>query len=366
MKPYLRDGVDVYIEDLPKEDLCAIIFVFLSTRKRIQIHAKKIFLNALPLLDGNRTIQEISLEANIEIQDLEKFVHYLELKNVVTTQNWYETLDLEAGYKNLVQKQLFFMMDVLQSSDEVCDIQKKIKSTRVGIFGLGSTGSWVFVELLQMGFECFSLYDYKKICKDSITRHAFFSEIHVEKAKIDFYQSIAKKINPNATAVAKEISINTDTEIGDELKHLDIIINCADEPYVGYTSIFLSRYCVALKKILFVTGGFDAHLGCLGEMIIPHKTPCSDCYNTYFKKSLKDWKPVTHPVKNRIKGFGGLAPLSVFSASTATLAILRYFLNEKEFLESAGGRGEFKFDDYSIDSFEVKRDTNCGVCGDYR
>lgn len=366
MKPYLRDGVDVYIEDLPDNGLCTIFFVFLSTRKRIQVSAKSDFLKILPLLDGENTISDVSCITNIPLKDIEKFVHYLESQNIVTTKDWYQEIDLLDNYKKLVEKQLYFLMDMLHSPVEVCEVQKRIQSTNVGIFGLGSTGSWVLVELLQMGFENFRLYDFKELKKDSVSRHAIFSEKHVGELKADFYGNLAKRINPGADLVTKKFSISTDSKITDELSDLDIIINCADEPYVGYTSIALSRYCVAHGKVLYVAGGFDAHLGCLGEMIVPQKTPCSDCYNHFFKESLKDWKPVAHPVKNREKGFGGLAPLSVFSASTAALSILRYFLNEDQFLDSAGGRGEFKFDDYSIDSFEVRRDSNCGVCGDIR
>src|SRR6056297_916945 len=101
MKPYLRDGVDVYIEDVPEKDLCIIVFVFLSTRKRIQINAKKIFLEAFPLLDGERTILEVSCETGIQVPELEKFVHYLEEKNIVTNKDWFEKIDLKSCYKQL-------------------------------------------------------------------------------------------------------------------------------------------------------------------------------------------------------------------------------------------------------------------------
>jgi hypothetical protein len=46
-----------------------------------------------------------------------------------------------------------------------------------------------------------------------------------------------------------------------------LIVNAADEPYIGYTSIKLSRYAVKNSLPLFVAGGFDAHLASIGEMI---------------------------------------------------------------------------------------------------
>jgi len=144
------------------------------------------------------------------------------------------------------------------------------------------------------------------------------------------------------------------------------MVNTADEPYVGYTNIKLSRYALQHDIPLMAAGGFDAHLASLGELLVPHVTPCADCYATYFHESLKDWKPIPHPVKEREGWFGGLGSLSAFSASTAALDILTYFMNPEDKRAVAGGRGEFHFHDYSLDTFTVERDAHCQSCGEGR
>jgi molybdopterin-synthase adenylyltransferase len=363
VNPYLRDGIDVYIESSDK-DTTTVIFIFLSTRKRIQLRVSNKLIAALPLFNGDNSIDFILDKAELEKSELVEFLFYLESRNIVSTTNWLEEIDLSHNYKSMVEKQLCFLMDILNSPQEVYALQKRIQRARISIFGIGSTGSWLLVELLQMGFQYFHLFDFKALDKDSVSRHAYFSINNIGEDKVSYYQSIAHEINPSASIISSKQSINIENNVFDKLDDIDLIINCADEPYIGYTSIFLSRYCVQHNKPLFIAGGFDAHLGCLGEMILPRKTPCSDCYNEYFKESLKDWKPLSHPVTNRDKGFGGMAALNVFSASTAALSIIRYYINEEDFLKSSGGRGEFKFDDYQIDAFEVQRNTKCGVCGD--
>jgi len=117
---------------------------------------------------------------------------------------------------------------------------------------------------------------------------------------------------------------------------------------------------------VLAAGGFDAHLASLGELLIPHVTPCADCYATFFHESLKDWKPIPHPVKEREGWFGGLGSLSTFSASTAVLDILGYFMNPEDRKAAPGGRGEFLFHDYSLDTFVVERDKECQFCGEER
>ncbi len=360
--PFLREDIDVYVEHSDK-DISMVFFVFLSTRKRIQLRISNRLIASLPLFNGENSIDDILNNIKTDKSELEEFISYLKSKNIVLTKNWLEQIDLNHDYKIIIEKQLYFLMDILNSPQEVCNLQNRIRQMKTAIFGIGSTGSWMLVELLQMGFQNFQLYDFKDVSENSVSRHSYFVTNNIGKAKVLHYKKIAQEINPAASVVSCQKSIKTEAGTLEFLADVDLIINCADEPYIGYTSIFLSRYCIQHDKLLFIAGGFDAHLGCLGELIVPGKTPCSDCYNEYFKKSLKDWKPIRHPVVDRVKGFGGIAALSVFSASTGVLAILRYLINEEEFVKSAGGRGEFKFDDYQIDAFEVQRNMNCGVCG---
>jgi molybdopterin/thiamine biosynthesis adenylyltransferase len=360
-QPYLRDGVDVYIND--KDE--TVTFVFLSTRERIQLHVKDYLIDLLPSMDGINTVENlIEMVGKKKKKQVIEFVSYLNQKGVLTNMDWFEKLPFDFEYKSRLEKQIYFLMDMTQSAEKTFQVQNKIKVTNVAIWGMGGVGSWLLVELLQMGFENIKIFDFDIVNSSDISRHAFYAKDFQNVLKVNAYKEIGTAINPKANISPFEVSLKTKCELNQHLDDVDLIINTADEPYIGYTSISLSRYCVAKNKLLFVAGGFDAHLASLGEMIIPFKTPCSDCYNSYFKKSLENWKPIKHPVSNRNKGFGGLISLSIFSASTATLAILRYFIDSERFLSESSGRGEFKFDNYNIDSFVVEKNPKCEICSD--
>jgi molybdopterin/thiamine biosynthesis adenylyltransferase len=357
-KPFLNEGVDVYYDD---NNL--VTFVFLSTRKRIQVSAKKHLIKVLSYFDGNNTVEDILKAESVEREELHYFIQYLESKNILIDMKWFLKIPFDTNYKEKVKKQLFFLMDMLSSCDDVYKIQNKIKSTHVAIFGIGAVGGWILVELVKMGFERFKIIDHDITRSSDISRHTFFSDSNVGIGKVPAIIKTIENIDSNVSIEGIEHNLTTETNLDKLIGDVDIIINCAEEPYIGYTSIYLSRYVVKNNKLLFVAGGFDAHLASLGEMIVPYVTPCSDCYNNYFTKALKDWKPSKHPVEYRGKGMGGLISLNIFSASTACLSILKYFIAPDEFIKSANGRGEFKFDDYSIDSFTVKKDPGCRVCG---
>jgi molybdopterin/thiamine biosynthesis adenylyltransferase len=308
---------------------------------------------------------DLSREASAKLRSL---LGYLHQKGLLIDSNWIESLDLEQEYKSALYRQLNFLLDVLGTPEEVESVQTTVRDAKLAIFGVGGVGSWLLLELLQMGFQNFLIIDPKLISSTTTDRHALplVDGFHNEgpERKIDYYRNVAKSINAASTVEVVDTKLTTKTYLNTLLKDATFIINSADEPYIGYTSIRLSRYCVSKNIPLLVVGGFDAHLASMSELIIPHKTPCSDCYNSYFQESLKDWKPIKHVVQDRSKGIGGLKSLSQYAASSAALKVLNFYISHKKISEQTGGRGEFKFSDYSLDNFTVERDKNCMVCGD--
>jgi molybdopterin/thiamine biosynthesis adenylyltransferase len=364
-KPYLRDGVDAYVDD----QRLIVTFVFLSTRQRLQVKAEQWLIQLLPLFDGTHSIAELSHELPAtQREKLHLFLGYLQSKGLLVDSEWLKHLTFDDQYTSSLQRQLNFMLDILGSPKCVSKAQKKIQCAQVAIFGLGAVGSALLLELLQMGFQNFVLVDGKDLRPDSSDRHtlplAIDLGLETPISKVDYFGKCASALNPNIRIRKEKIKLTTDTELDALLDEVSFVINFADEPYIGYTSLRLSRYCVANDIPMIVGGGFDAHLASMGELIIPKLTPCSDCYNNYFQESLKNWKPIKHVVRDRSKGIGGLKSMSKFAASSVALKVFRYFLNTGQEVSEEGGRGEFKFRDYSIDHFSVKRNANCAVCGD--
>lgn len=364
-KPYLRDGVDAYIDD----QRLIVTFVFLSTRKRLQVKVEKWLIQMLPLFDGKNSVAELSHElAEVQKNKLRAFLGYLKDKGLLVDSEWLTHLAFDDQYTASLQRQLNFMLDILGSPESVSRAQKTIQSAQVAVFGLGAVGSALLLELLQMGFQNLVLIDSKDLRSDSSDRHTLPFAIDLDSetsiSKVDYFGKCAIAFNPSAKVRKEKVKLTTDTDLDTLLHGVSFIINFADEPYIGYTSLRLSRYCVTNDIPMIVGGGFDAHLASMGELIIPKLTPCSDCYNNYFQESLKDWKPIKHVVKDRSKGIGGLKAMSQFAASSVALKVFRYFVNTSQEVIEKGGRGEFKFQDYSIDHFSVERDLNCAVCGD--
>lgn len=252
-------------------------------------------------------------------------------------------------------------MDIVDDPSTVEAIQSRIMRAKVAIFGIGGVGGWIARELVMMGFRRLVLVDPDTTEGADVARHAFSDAANSGVPKVDVVAEGLRAIDPDVDIETAQIALNVGSRLEELVADVHVIVNTADDPYIGYTSVKLSRYAVKHNLPLLIAGGFDAHLASFGEMIVPGRTPCADCYVRHFKTALADWKPVPHPVENRRGGFGGWAPLSIISASSAALMLLKYFIDPE--LVVKGGRIEFLATDYSIQSFEVARDPNCRICG---
>ncbi len=362
--PYLRDGVDVYLGEFDE-----VTFVYLSTRKRLTLKCHPGLVQALTWMRGHKTLDDIQElfqknfpESGLDNAKVADFVKFLWGKNIIVDERWFDHIQLPSAYKERLRRQLYFLMDLVDDPSLVSSIQSRIMETTVAICGVGAVGGWIVRELAMVGFMKFILIDPDKSEESDVARHVFFNCKDVGGVKVNVIANALKNIDPAIAVTTHSITLNVATNLDDVMNGVGLLVNAADEPYIGYTSVKLSRYAVINDLPLLVAGGFDAHLASFGEMIVPRKTPCADCYVNYFRVNLADWKPVPHPVANRSKGFGGWSPLSVISASASVLQVLKYFIDPK--LVYMGKRTEFLGHDYSTYSFEVIRDVNCKICGD--
>lgn len=361
--PTLRDGVEVFIYP-PQGDSCHVLFLFLANRRRLKIVCRAAYAVLLRELAKEQPLEVSLTHSGLALDaQTEAFLTFLEGEGIITLTNPLSTDLLPAAYIERYKRQIYFLLDVLKGPHAALAAQKRIFDAHITILGLGAVGSAVLQQLCMMGFRQFTLADYATVEANDVARtpYAVVRQIGMEKTLAA--KDLAGNFAFEPVVILHNVALTTQTELEPLLHGASLIINTADEPYIGYTNIWLSRYALQYEIPVLAAGGFDAHLASLGELLIPHVTPCADCYATFFQKNLKDWKPVKHPVTERSDWFGGLGSLSTFSAATAALNVLSYFINSDAQGMASSGRGEFLFHDYSLNTFTVERDVHCQTCG---
>lgn len=358
----IRDGVDLYLN---QNELLTVYFM--NTRLRKQFRVSQVIINILENIDGEKNIIEIhnklqdDLNCKIDINDIISVLNKLiDLNIIVEKINLNENNDLITRY----DRQINFFGDFINGNYKSVEAQQKLRDSKILIFGCGTIGGDIAIHLAMCGVENFILYDYDIVEESDITRHMYYKKKYVGMKKIDALENYLLDINRNIKILKVDDVLTPNKDIEKLIDEATFVINTADEPYIGYTSMKISRYCTTKRKAHFIAGGFDAHLASSGELIIPGVTPCVDCYAQHFKEVLSDWKPKKHPIVDRHLELGGLSSMSLFSASYATIEIVKYIcglINPKEYYNT---RGEFLFGTMDITYLDVIRDEKCKICGE--
>lgn len=259
-------------------------------------------------------------------------------------------------------RQISFFEDFHTSEMSAVIANKKLINQSFVILGVGAVGGGIAIQLTMLGIKQITILDYKNVAESDAARHSYFNREHIGRPKVDSLKDFLISINPKIKVNTFVSFITPNSDLNSYINKSDFVVNCLDEPYIGYTSSIVGKYCMTKNINHYIAGGFDAHSASTGELIIPFVTPCVFCYRNYFEKILKDWKPITHEYVPEYVENGGTISHSLFSAAYACYVIVEFIanLNPKTIDQS---RGEFLSDKMDIYFLDVKKDPNCKVCG---
>lgn len=356
----IKDSVDLYLTD---DSL--LTAYFMNTRQQKKFQVSHAMIKLIELIDGEKNVDEISNEMKIVgdfgFTEIQQILKSLEQQKIIIQKKEQDILEKQDLLR--YDRQVNYFQEFFPEADGGLLAQKNLLKSKVAIFGCGAIGGDIAIILAMAGVRQFVLYDYDKVSESDVSRHMFHTKKSVGRNKNEALGEYLQRIDTKITIECVDGYLAPTTDISSLIENSDFVINTLDEPYIGYTSSKISRICVKFNKPHFIAGGFDAHLASTGELVIPFKTPCVECYTKYFSVALKDWKPKEHPVKERFNEIGGLASMSLFSASYAGIEILKYLAGLVDLEQSYKIRGEFLFGDMSLSYLDVEKNAECAVCG---
>lgn len=357
----IKDSVDLFLSDNT-----VLTAYFINTRQKKRFTVNEEMIHLLEQIDGERNIDQIS-EIMIKCYGVSKssvdatINMLLQHKIITEVCNSLDTIS-HLDY-NRYNRQINYFSEFLNSEEDGIKAQIKIMKSHIGVFGCGAVGGNIVLQLAMAGVREFTLFDMDSVEESDISRHMYYSRFSVGSKKTEALKEQLLKIDKRIVVHTINSSMKPSDNIEPIIEPLDFVVNTLDEPYIGYTASKISRVCIKHMIPHFIAGGFDAHLASTGEIIIPYVTPCVECYASHFKESLKNWKPKQHPVIKRDLEIGGLAPMTLFSSSFASIEILKYLAGLVNIKENYKVRGELLFSDLKITYLNVLKNDKCPVCG---
>ena len=357
----VKDSVDLFLSNESY-----LMAYYMNTRQRRSFKVNDGVIKLLETLDGKKNLNQIKKIMNDEYNISEEAVNRVidgMIKAGIITQVVQRQDYLPENIIERYTRQINYFSEFLDGELEGILAQKKLMDSKIIIFGCGAVGGDIALELAMAGVQDITLFDYDVVEESDASRHMYYDDKYIGKYKVDCLAEELKKINSTINVNKICESMKPESNMEELICKADFVVNMLDEPYIGYTSSKISRICVKHNIPHFIAGGFDAHLASTGEIIIPYVTPCVECYAGHFKETLKDWKPSKHPVKLRYREIGGLASMSLFSASYAAIEIIKYIAGLVDIEKKFKVRGEFLFNDMSLTYLNVEKNPDCPICG---
>lgn len=357
----VKDSVDLFLTDGTY-----ITAYYMNSRRRKTFRVSAETVDLLEHIDSERTVGElrqIMLEkCGASAESTDKTLEALRSNRIITEVALHNILDADDADR--YSRQTNYFAEFFEDEEEGALAQRRIADSSVAVFGCGAVGGDIALELAMAGVRHFTLVDYDMVSPSDVSRHLYFDIEDVGMPKVLSLRNRILEIDPKAHVEAICRSVRPADDIEQIVEECDLVVNTMDEPYIGYTSAKISRLCVKHGKPHYIAGGFDAHLASTGELVIPHVTPCVECYARYFKESLRDWKPSRHPVSERALEIGGLSPMTLFSASFASIEIVKYLSGIVDMTDAYKPRGEWLFEGMTLSYLDVERDPECPICGE--
>lgn len=316
-------------------------------------------LDFLKKFDGKNSIDDIyELFPSYTKNSLSQLLRFLHQNNVLISDDIKYSKEEEINDNRLIS----FLEDYCQSSSEVVEKIALIKNSCVMIIGLGSVGSLIAVYLAKMGVTDFILVDKDKVDISNLHRQYYFED-QISMAKVDALSTELKKINPNSNCIKiKEYLTDTFFDKTNLPEEISLIINCADEPSVDYTSRIIAEHAMHKNIPHIIGGGYNLHLTLIGQTIIPFSTACFDC----FTKNLNELNLVelnnVRKLHRENRKVGSFPPLSGIASTLAALDAIKIIIKKHEYLNNNNKRIEFSLKDYSINTIEINKHTQCEWC----
>lgn len=357
----LNDVVDVYVKDL-EDGYIYIQFYFINTRRKIGVSANSAALEVVKffLEDTSLDAMLTALSSEYDLEELKSFSRYLIDNNILTLSSSRTATPEE------YRKEANFVSEWIGGC-----VDEWPSNKRVLVVGCGAIGGKISELLVRAGINQIYLLDYKSMNDSDRLKHPHFKLSEVGSSKAAALAKYLTGINPRVSAQLIEEKITPRTQ--DEqifVDDYDLVVNTADEPYIGYTSILLGRFTRKRGIPLYVAGGFDAHLFSTGDFYNFSDGACVECTAEFFTKSLEKWKPTYFVQRNNfpsnetdadfiLGGAGGHFAASLFSASYAAMNILNYLRGGTNWKKNSNRRGEFNNVTGLIDWVDISRVRTC-------
>lgn len=334
-------------------------FFLSDIRHTIVLRMQKEVAALLFELNGRLSVQEF-LEANNLSERTEEVLPLLSFLN-----NNCVLIKMDGDYNETYNRfpRVYSLLENYYSTQhQVEDHFLQVQKSRVMIIGLGSVGTWVAQSLLMSGVQHFLLVDADRVELSNLHRQCGFAESSIGLLKTEAFTNHLKEINPEVDVECIIDWLDNKFWERNDVGNVDLIINCADKPTVDETSYIVGEYAMPRGIPHIVGGGYNLHQSLVGQVVIPGKTACLECFRMNLDELNEIDTSNIRKLENKNRRVGSFLPLSALSSAITANEAFKV-LAGLDNLTMAGKRTEFLLRELNFANVEMHRHHDCKWCG---
>ena len=339
------------------------ILEFFKTNTRQQVRIKvqdDAILQLVTSLDGEKEIDQIAKEQNIDPSELKVLLDFLQGKGILDNVEPKSDFFHYEKYRRVIH----FLSEYSVSHEHLLEMWKNINSATVMIIGLGAVGTWVACNLAETGVGRLILMDGDNVDVTNLHRQYGFREEDIGKYKIDALEQRIHEYSKDIqiTKIPRYLESNTLDDVGEP--GINLIINCADKPNVDTTSLWIGEYCMRHNIPHIIGGGYNMHLSLIGQTVLPGKSACVKCFQTQLEEENKIDTSVVKKLVVKNRKVGSFAPMCSLIASMVGMEAVKVLTKHIE-PSNINRRGEFDIYTMDIKYKPYEKRDDCEWCGEH-
>lgn len=149
--------------------------------------------------------------------------------------------------------------------------QKKIRSSKVLIVGLGGLGSTVATFLIRMGIGTIGVIDDDDVDITNLQRQILYDKYDIGKNKINRGVRKLRRMNSNSKVIGLKGKVD-EHNVNKLVNEYDLIVDCTDNYTVRG---LINRACIENKKtcVYGSVSNFEGYM----TVLLEGRTPCYEC-----------------------------------------------------------------------------------------
>ncbi len=152
------------------------------------------------------------------------------------------------------------------------DVQRRLRSLKTAVFGIGGLGSFVSILLACLGVGELVLVDYDRVSITDLNRQILYSVDYLGEYKCVAAIRRIRNFSPDVSVEGIVLDACSKKVVEHVVRKVDVVFNCLDNPKARVT---VNDACVRARRVM-IFGGVEDFRGMV-MTYIPDVSPCLRC-----------------------------------------------------------------------------------------